>query len=294
VSHREVEQRRAVADALAACAAAIEVGASGWRLSPRLDAAPAVPVEARLDDGWLHLSAPLPLDLPATPVELLRRNAELAGGVKLAWSGAPQLRAELPLDDEPSLLRRRIVAACAGFASAAAGRGRVPDGPAGELSDPGALLAESGWKACERRDGSWTVDLGVPDAFFQAEIDTCDGATRFAVALATADDAPGVCRQAQALLLLRAAAVVRMARPVRAGDTDAPHFEVALAGATSAAEVGHALSALAVACRLFGREVDIVGRDTAIATHYCARQPPMAARHAHNQAEGKTWDRQQQ
>jgi hypothetical protein len=289
VNARQCERQRMVAESLVMRAADVEPGGVGrWRLSLRGDAAAAVAVDARLDDDWLHLSASLQFGMLEPPGELLRRNAELRGGAKFArigTTGTPevQLRTEVPLDDEQLLVHQRIAEACAGFESALAvggsGSGCLPaSARAGEPPDLQTLLAESGWPAGQRADRSLSVNLGVPDAFFQAEIETRAGATSFAVGLAMIEDAASVCREALALLLFRAAAVVRMARPVLASDGGAPRFEVVLAGAPSAAEVGHALSALAVACRLFGREVEVVQRSEAIAARSCAAHLGGAAR----------------
>ena len=76
-------------------------------------------------------------------------------------------------------------------------------------------------------------------------------------------------RDAASQLLLRAAAVVRLVRPVLVAD-GAPRFEVVFDTAPSAAELAHALSALAVACRLFGREAEVVQRSPAVAARVVA------------------------
>ena len=276
------------------CAAQVETrGAGRWQLA--LDVAPAVIVDAHLDDAWLCLAAPVAraphvavlvpperragcADRPSTGrADLLRRNGELGGGVKFAYAESPdatalELRAEIPLDDEPTVVSRRIAEACAAFGSVlAAGTPGAEHATASggdtplDLSTP---LVASGWPVTERADGSFCVDLGVPDAFFQAEIALRGRATRVAVALPLVADAEQVCREALGLLLLNAAGVVRMARP--ALTAGAPEFQVVVAGGPSAIEIGHALSALAVACRLFGREVEVVQRSAVVAAQYCA------------------------
>ena len=236
-------------------------------------------VHAAVHDCWLHLSArpssgPVGQPRVFETTALLRRNAELTGGVKFAWVAAdPDLRlqAEVPLDDGEAQARRRIAEACAGFAGAASTAGASRDGVAISAPDPADLrtaVAESGWSVRERPDGPLTVDLDVPDVFLQASVDAQDGVTRFAVELAAVEAAPSACREALALLLLRVSGAVRMARAVLPPASGAPRLEVVLAGAPTAAEAGHALSALAVACRHCAREVEVVQRDETIAGMY--------------------------
>lgn len=298
MSDRRSERQRLVGEALAPCAASrIDIlDARCWRMLLGNDASKVV-VDARLDDAWLCLSAPAPPDSAAASEELLACNAELRGGVKLVWRGkraaldtAPtetercdvsqgplwkgpadaevQLCAEVPLDGTEPMLRHRVAQACVGFAVALGVEISVSD-LAVDGPDLSATLLESGWPIEERPDGSFIVDLGIPDAFFQARIALGEGATGCAAELANVSEAHDVCRRAAALLLLRAAAVVRMVRPVLAED-GALRFEVAWDGAPEIAEIHHALSALAVACRFFGREVDSILRSETVATRYCA------------------------
>lgn len=275
MSDRPSEQRRVVCEALASRTSCIEANdGRRWRIS--LDDFADEIVDVCLDDDWLGLSAPI--EPFGAPPEILRRNAELRGGVKLALRGAPsgpelRLSAEMPLDDPQPIVQRRIVQACAAFASVHGPTTKVDDpcfGKLGEAADLGTLLAEAEWLYDERPDGSLTVDLRVPDDFFQAHLAQRNGVTRLAVELGNLDAAPEVCRRAAALLLLRSAAVVRMARPVL-DDDGVLRVEVVLDGGPSVGEISHALSALTVACRLFGREVDLLLRSEPFAERYCAR-----------------------
>jgi hypothetical protein len=276
VSDRRSEQCRIASEALASCASRIEVsGARGWRIT--LGEFPEGIVDVCIHDDWLDLSVHVSREPFGAPAEFLRRNGALHGGVKLALHGGPgeselRLCAEVPFDDPEPIVHRRVVQACAGFAGAfkpTPARDDPAAGNPGEAADLGILLEQSEWVASERPDGSLTVDLGVSDDFFQAHIARCNGATRVAVEVGNLDAAPEVCRRAAALLLLRSAAVVRMARPVR-DDDGTVRFEVVFDAVPSAAELSHALSALTVACRFFGREVDLILRSEPMAVHYCA------------------------
>jgi len=273
-------------------------------------------VRSHLDGAWLELSCE-PVQSVAPGSALLQRNGELAGGVKfvLARTGpAPQvqLRAEVPLDIAPPEARRHIARAHAGFCAALA----IDPTPAITASDSAgeaavdldARLREVGWPAEVRPDGSLSVDLDVPEEFLAAEIETRAGETRCAVSLAAPESLDTTAWHATAMLLLRAGAVIRLARPVLSQPGGAPRFEVALGGDPSPKELDHALAALAVACRLFAREVDIVQRSPAVATRVLAalggdtppvgaaqrRQPPphiVKPDHNPNQEEEGQWNR---
>lgn len=129
-----------------------------------------------------------------------------------------------------------------------------------------ARLVEAGWPTEVRADGSLALDLGVPDAFIQAEIELRRGEQLCTASLAAPQSVSAAGREAMAMLLLRAGGAVRLARPVLPRSDDAPRFEVVLTADPDVGELAHALAALAVACRLFAREIEVVQRSDAIAS----------------------------
>jgi hypothetical protein len=236
-------------------------------------------VARRLDGGWLELRLESPPGSDATPRELLRRNGDLPGGVRFALGAGAHgprvdLRGEVPLDDPAAEVRRRIDAARVGFEAVLSGAeaeaASAVDASAPAVSDLQASLGEAGW-ACEARgDGSLAVDLGVPDLFLQAEIEPRPGAAQCATVLAVPEPVSAAAGEALALLLLRAGGAVRQVRPVLVPGSGMPRFEVVLSAQPSARELGHALAALATACRLFAREVEVVARSDRIASRVAA------------------------
>ena len=79
-------------------------------------------------------------------------------------------------------------------------------------------------------------------------------------------------RRAIAILLLTASGIVRHARAAVSDTAEEAvlGFEAAFASRPCAVEMGHALSALWVACELVGREVRVL-EDDRVARHYLAR-----------------------
>jgi hypothetical protein len=274
------ELRRVAGECLARAARLEKQGEESWRVSLHRGGI----LRAQLDEGWLVLAADC-AELPAgDPAVLLRRNAELGGGVKFAYAAAPpvlgaeglQLRAEVPLSGGEEHVKRRVGDALAGFAEALDSQtsGVAPSAEAvgGEAPiDLASLLAEAGWPFDQRPDGTMVVDLAVPDGFFQAEIESRRGRTRLAASISSVANTPDTCRRALSALLLRAAGAVRMARPALPAGEGPPRIEVVLAGALTATEIDHALAALAVACRLCGREAALLQDDEAISARYLAR-----------------------
>lgn len=256
---------------------------------------------ARLDEGWLLFDAPL----PGSPLhtqriwDLLRWNTTLLGGAKFAVSarsdhigppdGPPseaallRVRAELPLGRDIDL-RTRIGETCSGLESAGARLLRGPtaiavpwrdkQGNGAGGTDLRRLCSEAGWPFTERSDGRLAVDLDIPGGFHQAIVEeTMSGAhlLRVSVGLGAGNTSPALLSQlALGVFLLRANAVVRMARAV-AEAVDGrmtTRFEVEFAHAPGAEELGHALAALSVACRLCGREANVLAQDEAVAGAY--------------------------
>jgi len=115
-----------------------------------------------------------------------------------------------------------------------------------------------------------TLETGLE--FHQAVLTVDGSALRISVPLTT-DGAsrPAVCHTAVAALALRASAVVRVARAA-AVNTELC-FEVVLADAPAATEVGHALAALSVACRMSARATGVLADDEVVAGRYLTLQP---------------------
>ena len=239
---------------------------------------------ARVAEGWLLFESALTGAAGRDPWELLRWNAVLPGGVKFALRRGdpmPHLRAELPLGVDLDVAAR-IGQAFAGFSAASAllagathvdGDGVLADGDDAGIDLP-RLCAEAGWPFVARASGALAVTLESGLEFRQATLTTEGNAVRASVPLVTNDGSrPAVRRMAVAALALRASAAVRMAR---AAATDMELCsEVVLAGAPAPAELGHALAALSVACRLCAGELGILAEDGAVAGLYlrCNQTP---------------------
>lgn len=124
-----------------------------------------------------------------------------------------------------------------------------------------ALAVEAGWSASPREDGGAAVDLDVPEAYFAAELTAAGARVRGTARLAWIADAPAGCRRAALRLLARAGEVVTDVVPV----LDVAGARFAVECAAEAVALDGALGALTVACRLFGRELELVQRSPALA-----------------------------
>jgi hypothetical protein len=250
-------------------------------------------VSARLDGDWLLLESALPEETERwTPWDLLRWNRSFAGPGKFALrpDGRPGIRAELPLED-PSVLPGRLRGWCADLASAArllAGREGVarpvsPDAreAAGEgasaLELLGPTCAAAGWSFTERSASQLRVALDLPEGYHQACIDLHpDGALRVSVELASFDHPSRISRRALGILLLGASGMVRLVRGALLADGEAEAtglFEVRFTLPLAAGELHHALSALATAARLCGREVAALRCAPLAMTYLKVREP---------------------
>jgi hypothetical protein len=282
-------QELRVYDSLQLHADAIDQVASGeWQLLLHRNGDLLVTARA-LGEAWLALSAPLPsLHVASLPCDelwtLLEWNGTLPGGVRFAvLPGARivHLQAEIPTDHE-AILSARVVEACAGFHAAWAKVHGNKEEQAETLNtcfaptpdktcDLPSLCREAEWPFIERSDGRVTVALDVPHETFSATLTRRrDESVRLSVELVQAETLPYPCRQALGLMLLTAGGVVRMARPVFEQSADGPvvRFEVKFASPPTATEFAHALSALSVAVRLCGREIQVLRQDEKIAKEY--------------------------
>jgi hypothetical protein len=151
---------------------------------------------------------------------------------------------------------------------------QTPDEKAVETPplDLASLLEEAGWPCLNRSDHSFQVDLEVKDRLlYQASVERLPAGIRLWVCLVCCErDAPLPVRLALSALLLRTGGSVRMARgSVRQTQQGlATGFDVLLPGTCGAAELAHGLSALSVACDLFGREVEALAQDAVLAERY--------------------------
>jgi hypothetical protein len=217
--------------------------------------------------------------------QCLARNGQLPGNAKyvlLPHETTLRLRAEIPLERQSQIgakdLSARIQAACAGMAAAlSAAAGSTPNTSDKDAEKPlpldlAALLEEAGWPRFERRHNRFQVDLDVMDCLcYRASVERQADHVRLWVGLAPyEEDGPSTVRRALSALLLRAGSSVRMARGAIRPTQQAlaAGFDVVLPGACTAAELGHGLCALSVACELFGREAEALAEDDALARRY--------------------------
>lgn len=242
---------------------------SQWELTLR-----DTPIIARQDAPWLVMTAPAPDDVSL--LALLGWNAALPGRTKFALSadGAPQIRAEIPIDEDAGPL---ILEAWRGFETALAllrGEECQPHGDTPHAVSQEALTllcAEAEWPCTARGDGTCVVELECPGAFMQASLLPLGDGLRIFVPLANIADSSAESVSAMSVLLLSAASAMRMARPVceSADGKVSPRLEVVFSAAPAAAQIAHALSGLSVACQFCAQEVQAL-QDPNVAREFLA------------------------
>jgi hypothetical protein len=285
-----------IGESLHKCASLVEeVGPGAWDFV--LNNGSMLLVTARADEQWLHLDAPVADERSGTRQrqdakydawQLLKLNCGLGGLSKVALmpgQSTPRVRAEIPLDEEVDLARR-LREACAGLKTAAGKlhgektREQIAVRPASGATDEESsavlkrLCEESGWKFTERSGPTLAVDLETRSGFYQAQVAEQFGGAISLTAELTAAAAPSEqSKQAIAGMLLRASGLVKLSRATiketEAGATAS--FEVLFQTPPCAAEFGHGLSALAVACGLCGHAGEAMW-DEVVARHYLAAQ----------------------
>ena len=266
------------------------VGPLQWELS-----VPVWPsrVGARLDEDWLLLESALPAGPgPWTHWELLCWNGLLAGPGKfvLAPDGRTGIRAEIPLQD-PGVMPARLRGWCADLAAAAGLLGNRAEAarPAvremGEAARDGTSAREllgptceaGGWPFTEGSASQLRVALDLPEGYHQVCVDLHpDGTVRASVGLARFDRLSRLGRRALGILLLGASGLVRLARGAVLADGDeevTARVEVRLTLPLVEGELHHALSALATAARLCGREVDALRGESLARTYLSVHEP---------------------
>jgi hypothetical protein len=276
----------AVAPALGKAAAGVTRVAHGlWELT--LCNGVPFAVQARVDDGWLTVDASLgPAPGGNQAWQLLQHNAALGGAVRLALGAAGGIvaRADLPLDADLDV-SDRIQAICRSIETAKArvdGAPRsskpAPDALGPSIPRPDALpgiCAEAGWPLRRHEDGRFGVGLDVPGAFHEAALgsrgeDTVAWSSLFDDVIDGTHPPAPASRRALAVLLLRSCGLVRLVRACAAPDDGEQRLwlEVPFAGTPTPAELSHALGALSVACRLVGREANVLRHDPTVAALY--------------------------
>lgn len=290
-----------------ACTAAMDPGLD----APTLPIADGVAAAVRLDGDWLCFQLRLPAARPATEDatawDLLAWHASARGGAKFALSAGGEMvaRAELPLDDGDAAdgideVRAGLADLVQRWRSRAPGPAAAHSPPAAVAADVGALCRGCDWPAREVGDGRWLCELDTRDASAQATVERLGSGVRVACDLPPVDaEIDPLCRRALADFLLRAAAMLRLARPL-AGDARGVGramraetvlgFEVTLDTGCTPARLGHALSALTLAYRLCSREAAVLARDAATARAYLrlAAEPAAAAPRSIDRQKGGT------
>ncbi|MDT4969430.1 MAG: hypothetical protein QOJ64_4167 [Acidobacteriota bacterium] len=279
-----------VEESLKSCAPIVErVGLGAWNFV--LNNGSALRVGARADDRWLRLDAPVNAGQHRIQGawQLLRLNSALGGLSKVVTvAGYPglRLRAEIPLDEDADL-RERVKQACAGLKAAAGqlhgeshalekehfGPVGATKGEATDASGLRSLCEASGWKFTERTSSKLAVDLETRNGFYQAIVENePSGRVSLTVEVASQLAFCEISKRAIGALLLRASGLIRMARAsVKQEQTATASFETLFETAPNAAELSHALSALAIASGLCGRTVEAM-RDEVVARNYLASQ----------------------
>jgi len=280
--------------ALAKCAEPIEpCGPDQWDLS--LKNGSVLPCRATLNDQWLHLD--VDIDQYRSTLQpnehrawsWLLRNGTLPSGVKYALDAHSRLRirAETPLPDDGhefdlcgriATVWEGLEVASAAIHDPATNRGEQRSGIAWEKEGDRAacdlrrLCEEAGWPFTERAEEKLAVTLDASGDFWQALVERRTDGIRVAAPVGAPAMASDEVRNSIAVLLLTLNGVLRFARA--AGDEQkgqvAAHLEALLPHFPFAEELGHALSAISVGCRLCGREVEVLQNDLVIAREYLA------------------------
>jgi hypothetical protein len=251
---------------------------------------------AWLEEEWLHLAADTG-DAAGTAARTaqagaslawscLQRNGTLPGAVKYALDPQArlQIRAETPLlvDQTETDIRARVAEICEGIQAAShqlrngAARKRPPRATREAAQDDnpvdlGTLCGEAGWPFTERSSGKLAVALDAADGFYQATLECRSEGVHVSAGLGTLALTSEDARAAVAVLLLTLNGVVRMVRAAAEAcdGQSALRLEVRLGRRPAAGELGHALSALSVGCRLCAREAEVL-EDRDIAAEYLA------------------------
>jgi len=250
-------------------------------------------IEARVADEWLLLETSLD-EIPrrsnpgnsqdlVLPVQLLRWNATLPGGAKFAMDAQfnLSLRVEAALledtDPGPRLLEgwNGIEAGLARFY----GDPERPPTPArasatGTPLDLKTLAGETAWTFTERQDGSLAFELPSDEAGGAVVLvrETGSGGVRAWMPCASVEELHESSQHALAILLLRAGAVLRLARPAFVPDDaqTSACLEVQFDSVPVPAELTQAIESLAVGSTLAAREATLLCEEQAARDYLAA------------------------
>lgn len=231
----------------------------------------------RRDEGWLLYDAPVPSGSSRCCEDLLAWSGALPGGCKFGAgaSGAAVVLAEIP---SGTAFAERCSAVESGFAVAAARLGLAAEPalaaralPAAQPLDLGASCREAAWPFEERADGSLVVDLGVPGGYVPGLIAAKGADVVVEADLTELPEAGSVRRRALAALLLRVNAAFRMVRAVLAPGGERAVLEARIPHQACAADLGVAISAVAVAARSCALEALLVAQDEDVARAFLER-----------------------
>jgi len=253
------------------CPGVREAGPAAWSLQPSRREAQ---VEARLVDDWLQLAAG-PLSPSAVtggflPETLLRWNSALAGNARFGVDAdfAIRLGAEVPsLEDyDPGpCLSQAWTGLEQGLDWIHGGTVVMAEARAGDATILKPIAEATGWAFHERQDGRLDFILDASATASASAQTRADGSVRVWLTLATLDGLSEASRRAVAVLLLRAGAVLRWARPVIVADAAGTSavLEVIFATAPETRELGLALESLAVGAGLTAAEVKLICHEKA-------------------------------
>jgi hypothetical protein len=287
-----------VRDALRhASAVVVRNGGTVWDLAL---ADGSVPARARLQAGWFELTAPLPEAVLAEYDDPwgARVNARLHGPARIvrAWQETPCVKADVFIehDDNPF---DRVSAACLDVTRVMAMlTDPIAEFPLSATPDPDLsrdeierACSEAGWPVAAQEGSRLRVEIPTRAGIYSARIQSAgSGAGRLVVELADLSGHSAVSRQAVSALLLAVSASVRSVSGLMCDGESAPlamlaaPLESPLDGSALAPvnpeelwrdRFDRALSALAVACALAGRET-VALRDLQLASQYLALRDP--------------------
>lgn len=286
------QQEKWIAMSLEKCAASInQTGRGRWELE--LVNGKSVSATAMLLGEWLTIDAPVSDRSERADLwRLLTLNASLVGLSKFVLmpdQRSVHVRCDMSLGEEDDEFEAdtandsatRVHDECAGMKGALSRlhdekpSGRVKSKPGSDCDEAGKsehlrrVCGDAGWKFTERSAGKFVVDLETQCGFFQAVVEQRSVGAHVSAEVARWNALAESSRHALAMLLLRAGALVRMARPAIEEDETqiGARFEVGFSEQPRAFELAHALSALSVACSLCGREARAV-QDEIIAREY--------------------------
>lgn len=291
-----------IEDALRSAVTAVTYESQGtWSLS--LANGASVPARARISDYWLELSAALPEWILSRRDELgwLRVNGYLGGSVRVARTqenSIPHLMVDTLAEHEPDITSR-VVSACLELTGALHAIEAWPEGSPPSpfeqgtsrtsVADVERACAETMWPCIVGADEGVRLDVDTRAGVYHARFESSpDGRERVIVVLTDLASQSALSQRAVATLLMAVSGSVRSVKGV-VTDRD---------GATGAAlaspvdqpidrSLNRALSALAVACQICGREVHAL-RDERLAADYLALWDAGRERNSHRTKEERT------